>query len=60
MSDDLIRALAIAYAQTKLIQYQREHPENSFCDDEIRLFLKAYDYAGYQIPIEHKDFDEHF
>ena len=60
MSDFAIHDLAVAYAQAKLLQYQQEHPKDSLSNDELRFFLKAYDYASYQMPIEYEGFDEHF
>ncbi len=57
MSDDLVRTLAIAYAQVKLFQHQKEHPEDSGYSDEIRQFLKWYHFAEIHIPGENKNID---
>ena len=55
MSDDLIRDLAIAYAQAKLIQHQQDHPEDSGYSSEIRDFLKWYHFARLHINDENKE-----
>ena len=57
MSDDLVRSLAIAYAQAKLFQHQQEHPEDSGYSDEIRDCLKWYHFAAIHIPEENKEID---
>ena len=60
MSDPAIHDLAVAYAQAKLIQFQQEHPDKNGNNDEVRLLVKAYHHACYQIPIESEDLDEYF
>lgn len=60
LSDSVVHDLAVAYAQVKLIQEQQRDPGLSGYDDEIRSFLKHYNHARYQIPIECEDLDECF
>lgn len=60
MNEKVFHDLAVAYAQAKLLQFQQKHPEESCSDTELRSFLKAYNYALYQLPIEDNDLDEHF
>lgn len=60
MSNELVQKLAIAYAQAYLSQILKENPKKALDNDTLRSFLKCYDHAVYQIPIEYEDFDEHF
>ena len=60
MSDSVTHDLAVAYAQAKLLQYQQEHPEMNGDDEEVRLLLKAYHHACYQIPVENEDLKDCF
>lgn len=60
MSNELVQKLAIAYAQAKLFQSQQEHPEKSLCDEEVRSFLKWYNYADHQIRSQCDDLDEYY
>lgn len=60
MSDELVQKLAIAYAQVKLVQEQQQHPEKSGYDEEVRFFLKQYNYACHQIHDQSNDLDEYF
>lgn len=57
MSEDLVRDLAIAYAQVKLLRHQKEHPGDSGYSDEIRQFLKWYHFAKIHIPKEDETID---
>lgn len=59
MSNELVQKLAIAYAQAYLSQVLQEDPKKARDNDTIRSFLKCYDYAVYQMPIEYEGFDEH-
>lgn len=60
MSDSVIHELAVAYAQAYLNQILQENPDKVWDNDTIRSFLKCYDYAAYQMPIEYENSDEHF
>lgn len=60
MDDKTFHDLAVAYAQAKLIQSQQMHPDQNGYDEELRSFLKSYNYALYQLPIESDALDEHF
>lgn len=60
MDDKMIHDLAIAYAQVKLIQFQQEHPDRNMTDEELCSFLKSYNYARCQLPIEYDGLDEPF
>ena len=60
LTDELVEKLAIAYAQAYLTQTLQKGPEKAWDNSTIRSFLKCYDYASYQIPIEYEDFDQHF
>lgn len=60
MTDKTIHDLAVAYAQAKLIQSQQMHPEQNGYDEELRSFLKNYNYALHQLPVEYDSLDEHF
>ena len=60
MSNELVQKLAIAYAQAYLSQILQQDAEKAWDNNTIRSFLKCYDYAVYQMPIEHEDFNEHF
>ncbi len=60
MNEKVRHDLAIAYAQVKLLRYQREKPEDHYCNCELRDFLKAYNYAYIQLEVEWNDLDEYF
>ncbi len=60
MDEKVRHDLAIAYAQVKLLRFQREYPKEDFMENEVRTFLKAYNYAYYQLEIEWEDLDECF
>ncbi|MDF2885839.1 MAG: hypothetical protein K0R23_224 [Lacrimispora sp.] len=57
MDKKTVYDLAIAYAQAKLIKYQQDNPEENGHDSELRAFVKSYNYALQQIPIEYEDMD---
>lgn len=57
MTDSQVHDLAVAYAQTKLLASQLEHPEDSGYSEEIRAFLKWYHFAHIQIPKEDAEID---
>lgn len=54
MDDQLIHILALAYAKTKLQESQKRSDQDPLsCDsDELRSFLKAYNFALENIPSE--------
>lgn len=57
MTDSQVHDLAVAYAQTKLLSSQQEHPEDSGYSSEIRAFLKWYHFAIIHIPEEDAEID---
>lgn len=60
MTDQTIHDLAVAYAQTKLMVYLQQNPDQAGYDETLRSFVKSYNHALYQIPIEHQELDEAF
>lgn len=60
MKENYYHDLAVAYAQAKLIKRQQENPNEDLLDSELRFYIKAFNYAMYQLPIEDKDLDERF
>lgn len=57
MTDKTFHDLAIAYAQTKLLKYQQEFPDDDMTNDEIRAFLKSYHFALIHMPEEEESID---
>lgn len=57
MTDKTFHDLAVAYAQAKLLKYQKDCPENDATDIEIRVFLKAYHFAILHMPEENESID---
>lgn len=60
MDKQVIHDLAVAYAQAKLMVYLQQNPDAADYDETVRLFVKSYNQAVYQIPIEDKELDEAF
>ncbi len=52
MDSKKIHDLAVAYAQAKLI---KEQNETGYTNEEIRSFLRAYNFALIHIPEENEE-----
>ncbi len=60
MNDKTIHDLAVAYAQTKLLLFLQENPDQADYNETLRAFVKDYNHAVYQIPLEDEETDEAF
>ena len=60
--NDSTRVMNEVYNNIEKTEMRTEdmHPDKNGNNDEVRLLVKAYHHACYQIPIESEDLDEHF
>lgn len=60
MNDKTVHDLAVAYAQAKLLVSLQENPGQAGYNETLRAFVKDYNYAAYQIPLEDEEIDGAF
>lgn len=58
--DKMFHDLAVAYAQAKLLKFQKDESGSEYSEKEIRLVLTAYYFAYSQFKVEDADLENYY